>query len=168
MRRVCAWCGNQLNLEAGDAGSGNPITHGICSDCSEELWRESGGVPLKEFLNALSVPTFLVDGSGRVETANAAGLGMVEKTEAEVADHLGGEVFDCVNAELPGGCGQTEFCPACTVRNTVTATHRTGKSHHRVPATLTIRRGQKMMEMSFVLSTEKVGERVWVQVEPAG
>lgn len=80
---------------------------------------------------------------------------------------MGGDVFDCVNAKLPGGCGMTELCSACTVRNTVTHTYRTGESQIGVPTTLRVQQEGVTKEVVFDLTTEKVGDRVLVQVERA-
>ena len=125
------------------------------------------GTPLREFLASMDVPTLLVDGDGRVRNANPDALVMVGKTHDQVVEQLGGDVFECVNATLPGGCGQTELCPACTLRNTVTHTYRTGKNQIGVPTTLRVRQEGVTREIFFDLTTEKVGDSVLVQVEPA-
>ncbi len=151
----------------GGAGTG-PITHGICPSCAADLFEERQGTPLREFLESLEVPTFVVNAEGRMRAANSPTLEMVGKPWEEAEDHLAGEVFRCVNAELPGGCGQTELCSACTVRNTVTRTYETGRSQIRVPATLHVSRDGKTVAFELRLTTEKVGDRVLVQVEPAG
>jgi PAS domain-containing protein len=123
------------------------------------------GIPLREFLAGLDVPTFLVDDDGRVRAANPGTLGMVGKTEDQVTGQLGGKVFSCVNADLPGGCGMTELCSACTVRNTVTETYETGQSQVRIPSTLRVESEEGEIELAFFLTTEKVGGRVLVQIE---
>ena len=115
----------------------------------------------------MDFPTLLVDGEGRVRTANPDALAMVGKNQVQVEDQLGGDVFECVNASLPGGCGMTELCSACTVRNTVTHTYLTGESQIGVPATLRVRKEGVTEEIFFDLTTEKVGDRVLVQVEQA-
>ncbi len=33
MRRVCAWCGRELDGHSPLAGEGYPVTHGICETC---------------------------------------------------------------------------------------------------------------------------------------
>jgi len=146
--------------------SEHPVTHGICESCSIDLWGEVG-TPVEEFLESLGIPTLLVDGPGVVEGANSGVLGLVGKTQGEVDGRLGGEVFDCVNAGLPGGCGRTVHCSACTVRNTVTRTYTTGKSETRVPAILKVRPEGIPEEIAFYITTEKVGDRVLVQIESA-
>jgi PAS domain-containing protein len=156
---------------AGGEGAGTgPITHGICPPCAADLFgkRKGRGTPLRDFLESLEVPTLLVDREVRVQVANPPTLEMVGKSREEIEGYLPGEVFRCVNADLPGGCGQTELCSACTVRNTVNETYETGESRIRVPATLRVRWDGESARIKFLLTTEKAGERVLVQVEPAG
>lgn len=166
MKRICAWCGKPMDGPSSGAPREEPISHGICHDCSRTLWAEVG-IPIEEFLESLDLPTILVDGEGRVRRASAEALGMVAKDREDVEGFLGGEVFQCVNANLPGGCGQTELCSACTVRNTVTHTYRTGEAQVRVPATLDVTDKGSPREMAFHLTTRKVGSKVIVQIEPS-
>jgi hypothetical protein len=167
MKRVCAWCGEGMDAPASPPNPLEPITHGICLPCSEKLLGESGETPIQVFLDSLDIPTFLAGGDMRVKRANSDILGLVGKEKAQVEDHLGGEVFECVNSFEPGGCGKTEKCSACTVRNTVTHTFDTGESQVQIPAILKVRQEGGPVEMKFHLTTEKVGDRVLVQVEPA-
>ena len=165
VKRICAWCGTDLGEKPWPAGSEYPITHGICEPCSVQLWGEEG-TPLNEFLESLEIPTLLVSGDGIVGRANQEAMGLVGKNEAEVDGRPGGEVFDCVNSTLPGGCGRTIHCSACTIRQTVTHTYETGESRSQVPAVLKIRPHGVPEQISFFVTTEKVGDRVLVQIDP--
>ncbi len=142
-----------------------PITHGICEGCSHRLWSESG-TSLREFLESMDIPTLMVSGDVVVDGANEAALALVEKALPSLQGKPGGEVFGCVNADLPGGCGRTSMCSACTVRNTVTETYRSGEGRFQVQAVLQVWSGGAPRDMGFLLTTEKVGNRVLVQVEP--
>ena len=166
MRRVCAWCGKEMDAEEAAGGAAPPITHGICDPCSDALWGNVG-TPIERFLESLGIPTLLVTGDVVVEGANLLAREMVGPTQDSLAGKFGGEVFDCVNATLPGGCGQTVHCSACTLRRTVTETHTTGESQLRVPATLKIHPEGLTQEIVFYVTTEKVGDRVLIQIEPA-
>jgi len=119
-----------------------------------------------ELLDSLDVPTLLVSSDVVVEGANEAALALVEKALPSVQGTPGGEVFGCVNADLPGGCGRSSLCSACTVRNTVVKTYRSGRSGIRVRAVLQVWSGGAPRDVGFLLTTEKVGDRVLVQVEP--
>jgi hypothetical protein len=125
------------------------------------------GTPLLDFLSSLEIPTLIVDGEGRVQAANAETLDMVQKELDAVEGYLGGNVFSCVNANLPGGCGKTELCSACTVRNTVTHTYQTGETQLRVPASLEVSGKGGVKELEFLLTTQRMGERVLLRIEPS-
>ena len=43
-------------------------------------------------------------------------------------------MVECSYARHPRGCGNTEHCAACTIRNTVMATHASGEPHNDVKA----------------------------------
>ena len=75
---------------------------------------------------------------------------------ARIVGFLSGEVMECVYARLPEGCGQTNHCFACTVRNTVMAAIESGEPQVHVPVELQ-RDGGKLR---MIVSTEKVGSFV--------
>ena len=79
-----------------------------------------------------------------------------------------GDVFECANARLPGGCGRTIHCSGCTLRRTVTDTFTTGRSHVRVPAYLRRRRDEDAGAVSLLITTEKVGGVVLLRVDHVG
>lgn len=167
LKKKCAWCGAEMGDTPGSSKTGKPITHGICEPCAAKLW---GGVGtrLDEFLATLGVPTLLVDGTGRVDEANQEAMDMVEKPGEEVRGRFQGEVFDCWNATLPGGCGCSVLCSACVVRRAVLDTYDSGTSLLGVPVVLKVRENGKGKELKFALTTEKVGDRVLVRVHPGG
>ncbi len=77
----------------------------------------------------------------------------------------GGDVFGCIYAHLPEGCGQTMHCSACTVRRTVMETHRTGRSQTRVPAHMRQGKPEDVHDVELLISTELVGSRVLLRVD---
>jgi hypothetical protein len=58
-------------------------------------------------------------------------------------------------------------CAGCTVRNTVEHTYETGLSMIRVPATLTVDQGTGEETVALFVTTEKIGDRVLLQIETA-
>ena len=58
----------------------------------------------------------VVDGDGRIQSANKLGRETVSKDMDHITGYLGGEVFQCHYATLPGGCGQTLHCKSCVIR----------------------------------------------------
>jgi ferredoxin len=83
-------------------------------------------------------------------------------------DRRGGEVFECVNARLPGGCGKTIHCSACVVRRSVTTTHRTSLPQSMVPATLKRSSPAGPVNVALQITTVKVGEMVMLRIDRMG
>lgn len=167
MKLKCAWCGISLPSNGEPHGDDDGrVSHGICTECAEVLIGQSG-VPMRQFLQSLQVPLMVVTGEGRVVDVNDPGSTLVGQERSEILGLLSGDVFQCVNASLPGGCGKTVHCSGCTLRNTIEETYRTGESLMRVPATLDVRRGAGHEEADFFVSTAKVGDRVVLRVDRA-
>ncbi|MFZ5765235.1 MAG: PAS domain-containing protein [Thermodesulfobacteriota bacterium] len=168
MKRICAWCGQELNREGSAATPpGNePITHGICPDCVRTVFRNEA-IAMSEFLNQFPLPVLLVDHDVRVLAANRAGLHALNRKAEEVEGRLAGEVISCEHARQPEGCGRTVHCKYCTIRKTVTDTYKTGKSHVGVPAYPDLHHITKE-RIRFLISTEKVGEAVLLRIDEIG
>jgi PAS domain-containing protein len=136
MKVICAWCHQEL--EADSHHESDPqaeISHGICLPC--RTYFLLGERPtLDEFLNRLAVPVVVVNAQGEVSLANQRALKMLGKSLDRVKGFKGGEAMECAHARLPGGCGNTVHCQACTIRNSVMETFETGRSLQRVPAYL--------------------------------
>lgn len=164
MKRICAWCKKELPSVSWSSETEHLVTHGICDDCAEAITaRTRKGI--LEFLDELADPIFLVDGDARMISANAAAQLIVGKDRSEIEDHLGGEVFECTNADLPGGCGRTEHCKACAIRNSVMNTLATGKGVKRAPAYQTLKGDNGGRRVRFEISTEKVGDAVLLRID---
>jgi hypothetical protein len=166
MKKVCAWCGRPLGDEHDPDGAGRWITHGICSDCRDKMLNTLA-ISLSEFLDMLPEPVLLVDERARVLGANEAARRTVPDSTAVGPDQLLGEVFECVHAQSPGGCGRTIHCSGCAIRRAVTDTYRTGESSLRVPATLTLGPEGEPSPVRLLVTTEKVGDRVLLRVDEA-
>jgi hypothetical protein len=133
----------------------------------ESMYREMG-MDLHKFLDGLQFPIVLVDDQGVVRTGNDPACQLLHKGLHEVEGFRGGEVFRCSNAILPGGCGNTVHCSGCVIRRTVMETHATGKSCLKVPALLKQQSSTDPQEVRFLISTEKVGDYVWLRVDEVG
>ncbi len=77
--------------------------------------------------NAVPIPIIIVDEEVRIFGSNAAGrslLGMKELIKHE----RGGDVLHCLNAiSAPNGCGSSERCTSCVIRNSVRTAANGGK-----------------------------------------
>jgi transcriptional regulator with PAS, ATPase and Fis domain len=168
MRQICAWCKCELNASSPEMQNQNePISHGICGDCTRNLLSDKAQ-PLKKFLDQFSPPVLLVDHQARVLASNNSGLTMLGKEHHEIENQLGGDVFDCRNADLPGGCGKSIHCKACTIRNTILETLKTGQSQQQVPAYPDLHSITKEDKVRFLITTEKVGQAVLLRIDKVG
>ncbi len=167
MLKQCAWCGDALDDALGE-GPSQPVSHGICAGCERELARGDFSVPLERFLESLDAPVLLVDmeRGGRVRAANRAGFEAAGSSRERGRDRLLGEVFECANAVLPGGCGRTVHCSGCAIRDTVTRTARTGEAVTDVPATLTPEGADGTIDLR--ISAERVGGHVLLRLDRVG
>jgi PAS domain-containing protein len=165
MNRICAWCKKDLDsLSTLEGIAELPITHGMCGDCARKVL-SSKAMPLKNFLDQFPKPVFLVDAEGRIVIGNSPGCTFLHKKPEEVDGKLGGEAFDCNYARLPGGCGQTIHCKTCTIRLSVMDTLESGNSRIRIPAFPDLHHLTGEYQIRFLISTEKVGEAVLLQID---
>jgi len=76
---------------------------------------------------------------------------------AEVVGRRIGEAFNCSNAmNHPGGCGAGPHCNDCVIRNSVTDTLKTGRSHHQREARVQVSSGGHDKEMVLLISTARL------------
>ena len=165
MKVICAWCHQELEADPQHADiSGHEVSHGICLSCKDYFL--SGRRPtLAEFLDRLAVPVLVVDEQGVVLLANQHALDILGKDLDRVQGYRGGDAMECAYSRLPGGCGKTEHCKACTIRNNVMETFSTGQSLHRVPAYLNRRTSDGGVEIRFLISTQKVADTVLLRID---
>jgi hypothetical protein len=163
MRKVCAWCKKELS--AGDHRHDDVISHGICTDCMEYFASGKRVLSLREYLDRLDVPVVVVDDDLRVVTANGRARSLFGKELPEIEGSYSGNVLECAYSRHPGGCGTTVHCRTCTIRNTVTDTYRTAKSHVKVPAYANRQSGDGEEKVRFLISTEKAGAFVLLRID---
>jgi len=164
MQHICAWCHADLGEIESASQSATDVSHGICSACADRI-RAEMGEPLQEFLDRLEAPILLVESGPRVLTANKRARELLGKELSEIKGHRGGEVIECMYANLPGGCGEQLHCKACTIRNTVLETFETGNSFLHVKAFPDIQVGQDIKTLSLEISTEKVADVVLLRID---
>lgn len=161
MRVVCSYClkvvARKPPLQDGS------VTHGMCQACAEYFGAQWRGMSYDAYLARFPFPVVLVDADARLVAVNRPACRLLGREPRDVIGLLGGEALECARARLPGGCGRTEHCPTCTIRNTVTRTRQSGEPAQRVPATL--RRASGPVEL--LISTALDGTLVRVTIEPA-
>ena len=160
MRSVCAWCKKDMNADESREGL---VTHSICDACKISVIYKH--IPLLDVLENLVQPVLVVDSEGVVDAANGAARDMLGKELENIKGRLGGQVMECAYAKLPMGCGKTEHCTGCAIRNTVMKTFSTGSPQKKVEAYQFIDTPQGKKRMRFFISTEMVGEIVLLRID---
>jgi hypothetical protein len=121
-----------------------------------------------DYIDSLKAPVVVIDAVGCVKTANSQARSLLQKELPDIEGFRSGDVFECTFAMLPGGCGNTIHCDACTIRNTVMDTFRSGKSHLMTPAYLLRGISDSNQEINFLISTEKVNDVVLLRIDKTG
>ena len=164
MKRICAWCKKDLFPVDSNDESDQLISHGICDDCAELLNTDTKRTA-GDFLESLKEAVFLVGGGGRIVSANSSARAIVGKELTVIEDKLSGDVFECANADLPGGCGKTQHCKACSIRLAVNETLETGKGVERAPAYQLVKAPNGVQAKRYLISTERVGAAVMLRID---
>ena len=101
----------------------------------------------RAIFDASPLSMFVVDADMRIHDYNAAAAHLVGP-EPELALHQrGGDALHCVHAE-PQGCGRSEQCRHCVIRNSIKQALEGGKMHRQIhKAELRSRNGTKMIDM---------------------
>ena len=167
MKQICAWCRKEIGEVEASIQPAHVVSHGICPDCTGNL-RFQLGVPLQAYIDSVPVPVFVVNNDGVVQTANRKAYGMLNKEPVDVEQQLGGDVFECAYARLPGGCGKTIHCSGCTIRRAVLTTFETGAPQGMVPATLNQDDPDDPRAVMLTITTVKIGEMVMLRVDRMG
>ncbi len=96
----------------------------------------------------------LVDSERRVRKANHQALNFAGRTSQEMIGLRGGEALGCLFALKNGeACGDAPECGDCVVRQTISDSLETGKSHSQVEASLPFIVNDQEMDHAFLLST---------------
>lgn len=164
MLGVCAWCHAEITGSSIDGLDDGRITHGICLACVTREFADVG-IPLTNFLDALPAPVAVVNAEGIILMVNNAAAQLIDRPKEAVSGLLGGDVFGCVYAGLPGGCGNTVHCSACTIRNTVMESMRTGMLIKNQPAYLKAGAVENPTDYDMLITTEKTNGIVLLRID---
>jgi hypothetical protein len=167
MKRVCAWCKQEMGDIEHAVQPDTRISHGICKNCIDNMTFQEG-VTLQTYIDSLSVPIMVIAvhrGRAVVSGANKqAGL-TLRKQPKEMVQHLAGNVFECAYARLPEGCGGTIHCSACTIRRSVIKTFETGEPQSLVPALLKQEQSGKTSSIAMHITTVKAEGMVMMRID---
>jgi len=110
-------------------------------------------------IQSLPIPLFLIDLERRVQRMNRASEEFTRTSADKAYMRRGGEVLRCINSyATERGCGFSDACPACPVRQTVVEAITLGKVVYRKPATLTVRDsgGGDLRTVHVLLTTKPI------------
>jgi hypothetical protein len=159
---VCAWCSRALSSVDGSNDS-ERVTHGICEDCVEAIISGMGR-DLQQFLETIDAPVITIDAEGVVGSANQKATELLGRSLPSMEGQMVGTVTDCAYARLPGGCGKTKSCTACTLRDVIDRTVETGRGLSDVPVNQTVLTGDGTETVTYRISSEKVGDVVFLKI----
>ncbi|MHC5055882.1 MAG: hypothetical protein ACYTKD_14325 [Planctomycetota bacterium] len=163
MERSCSWCGKELG-EAEEGPAPDAMAGDVCDECARRLLAECG-VELARYLEGLGGPVMLIDPEGVIVAASRQALEKLGMDASEVEGKLCGDVFRCVNASLPGGCGKTVNCPGCSLRRCVVATVESKESVSRAPVRLKTGEPDGPEWLGIVVTTEYFSGVVMLRID---
>lgn len=162
MKTICAWCGVPLKI---DLKKNNLISHGICPTCRDGIRAGLNSQKINEFLDSFETPVLAVDGDAVILGGNKKAQVVLEKESYQIHQQRGGNAMSCVHSLLPEGCGRTEHCKFCTVRNCIQETFNTGKGQLQVTAPMKILVDGNPVDIRMRISTEKVDDIVLLRID---
>lgn len=167
MKKVCGWCLKAIDQisDTGNSLDDQDLTTGICEDCADFLLRNTSRRDMTAFLNTLPIPVVVVSGGREVQFANDLASKVVGSDFNHFEGRLLGEAVECARSRLPGGCGKTVHCKACAIKKAIEETYETGQAQSRKTALLKRDTEDGEKDFHFIISTEKVGDLVYLKVE---
>lgn len=159
MTKICAWCNKELPFSGDDKS--NAITHGICADCAERVFKSSHSHTIREFIDKLDAPIIVIQNDTTIAATNKKADNMLK---AEPGDRTG-DALECSCAGLPGGCGKTIHCKACTIRKTIQKTKKTGKSYSNIKSYQNVHTPEGTKQKNITIATEKVWDTILVRID---
>jgi len=164
VRVVCYVCNEFIAQKKADNFPEDEISHGLCDYCAHHSMAQFG-LTMEEFLNGFKEPIVMVGPSGSIMRANHVAKSMLQKTSQEIVGFLGGDVFECEYALLPGGCGKTSHCLGCSIRSLVERTYKNQKGEKNVTCYLKRADNEKPdFRLRMVLTTEYRNDMVYLIV----
>jgi len=112
---------------------------------------------LETIFNHAPVAMLLVNGEGRIANINHTGVEAIGKQREDILGLLGGAALSCVNSFKDKGCGASEECTECVIRNTFTESFNTGRDFHKVNGTLNIILDGEISTRHLLISAARVG-----------
>ncbi len=162
MELQCAIC-NEDYIVFNEEISQRPVSHGICEKCFSSL--NTSQTSINDLINGLEVPILLVNQDGTIVSNNFNASDKLRKTPEQIEGNPGGDVVGCAYSDLPEGCGHTIHCTECTIRNSVMETFESEKGVLLRKAYQYIKTSNGTQYTELLISTEKIGDLVLLQIK---
>jgi hypothetical protein len=119
---------------------------------------------LTTILDKIPFPTYLMDGDVRIHEYNLAGISLFDIELSRVNKVRCGDAFCCVYS-MPDGCGESEACKKCVIRNSVIKSYGGGKVD-REQTEIQLVRGNNIERIQMVVTTEplKYNDELYIMV----
>ena len=166
--KPCDWCDGETSAApaggATDGASDGASVAGLCEECAKRLAEPS--LPnLVGFLEGVDAPVFVANGDARFIAANRRARHIAGGNPAEIEGWLVGDVMDCAWADSHGGCGKSECCRACAIRDALIETLTSGTAVTRKPAYMDVKTRAGIRREHYVISTLKAGDAVLLRMD---
>lgn len=158
MKKICAWCSEEIIISIVEPAV-DDVSHGICFSCANQLLKNFK-IPLDVFFDELNVPALIIDNKGIIKAGNKSAEDTFSK--GNLVDIKGGDLIECKNARLPGGCGNTPGCKGCEFRNIIFETYLTGQKFSNKSIEITNHSEGTFAKLKLNISTQKIGEYVYL------
>lgn len=150
----CQLCGKPLDQKK---------SRGFCDECFSKILNNRDQLK-EEIIDNIDLPVIVIDDNLNTFTANNSLLEFIDKSLSEVAGQLGGDVFNCKYTELEGGCGKTQFCDDCEIRNLVVKTLKEGVPCKEESVRLFLVMKGREIETMLSISTKIIENKVFLQI----
>ena len=119
---------------------------------------------LNTILDKIPFPAFLMDDDVRIHEYNLAGILLFDIELSRVNRVRCGDAFRCVYS-MPDGCGESEACKKCVIRNSVIKSYGGGKVD-REQTEIQLVRGNNIERIQMLVTTEplKYNDELYVIV----
>ena len=106
----------------------------------------------RAILNAIPLPIFLVAEDIQIEELNEAASRTFGLDRESVIQQRGGDVLHCLHAlETPEGCGRSESCTDCVIRNSILSC-LAGQGVHRRRMKFQVVNGEKKKDLELLVT----------------
>lgn len=137
------------------------VSHGMCEKCFAYFSHQLDGVSLETYIEQFDLPVLIVNEDARILATNSLAQQTIDKPTRDVIGSHAGNVMECAHARLAEGCGNTDHCLGCTIRNMINEVTKSSESRLHVSAVLS----QDEKNIKMVLSAEKLDSFVQITIE---